>query len=98
MESKKLTTEELQKLQTIQQKQAAIVDEFGQISLTKINLESREENAHAFLKELRQEEKDIAKEFEDKYGVGTINLEKGEFTPTETPSQPTETETKTVAE
>lgn len=96
METAKLSTEELEKLQGIQQKNAALINELGQISLSKINIKSREENAEKFLQELREEEQVIAKGLEEKYGIGTINLDKGEFIPTPTQDQAIETETVEV--
>lgn len=96
METAKLSTEELGKLQGIQQKNAALINELGQISLSKINIKSREENAEKFLQELREEEQVIAKGLEEKYGIGTINLDKGEFIPTPTQDQAIETETVEV--
>lgn len=95
MANQKLTREELEKLQEIQQKNSALVQELGQIGLTQLNLDKRQENAEAYLEELRKEESSFAKELEDKYGQGTIDIQKGEFIPSETPAE-TETVTKTV--
>lgn len=83
MENKKLTQEELQQIETVKQKSQAVVQELGQIELLKLNLKSRRENALAFLEELKQEEKALAEALETAYGKGTIDLEKGEFTPLE---------------
>jgi hypothetical protein len=81
MENKKLTKEELQQIETVKQKSQAVVQELGQIELLKLNLKSRREGALAFLEELKQEEKVLAEALEAAYGKGTIDLEKGEFTP-----------------
>ena len=94
MANQKLTQEELDKLQEIQQKNAALIQELGQIKLGEINLQKREENAEEYLSNLRKEEGDLAKELEDKYGQGSIDLEKGEFIPA--PQEAPATETKTV--
>ena len=96
MESTKLTTEELQSLQEIQQSNAALINELGQISLAEINIKARKDNAQKFLTELREKEQTVAKELEEKYGVGTVNLDKGEFTPAETQPAQTETVEETV--
>ena len=96
MANQKLTREELEKLQEIQQKNAALVQELGQIGLAQINLEKRQENAEQYLDNLRQEESAFAKELEEKYGTGSIDLEKGEFIPSEKPAPAPATETKTV--
>jgi hypothetical protein len=81
MANQKLTQEELNQLSELQQKNAALVQELGQISLAEINLDSRKEKAEVFLAELRQSEVDLVKELEDKYGVGSIDLQAGEFIP-----------------
>ena len=81
METIKLTIEEVEQLQAVQQKYNAVINELGNIELTKINLESRKEEVLTFLSELKTEEQTIGKELNEKYGVGTINLEKGEFIP-----------------
>ncbi len=96
MANQKLTREELEKLQEIQQKNGALVQELGQIGLVQINIEKRQENAEQYLDNLRQEESAFAKELEDKYGTGSIDLEKGEFIPAEKPAPAPATETKTV--
>jgi len=83
MENKKLSQEELTQIEVIKQKSQAITQEFGQIELLKLQLKSRRQNAEDYLKELAQEEKDLAQALEAVYGKGTIDLEKGEFIPFE---------------
>jgi len=83
METKKLSQEELQQIKTIQQKNQSVLLEFGQIELIKLDLESRTQNAKAFLEELREEEKTLAQFLESTYGKGRLDLDKGEFTPFE---------------
>lgn len=84
MENTKLTKEELGKLQELQQKNAALISELGNISLAEINLEQRKESAEEFLTELRASEQEVVKELEDTYGVGSIDLQAGEFIPAPT--------------
>ena len=81
MENTKLSKEELGKLQDLQNKNAALIQELGQISLAEINLEQRKESAEQFLEELRTSEQEVVKELEDAYGVGSIDLKEGEFIP-----------------
>lgn len=81
MATKKLTREELEKIYEIRTKNQNLVQELGQIGLAQINLDKRQEAAEDFLQTLREEERAFAKELEDKYGEGTIDVEKGEFTP-----------------
>lgn len=80
METKQLSQEELQQVKVIQQKNQSVVTEFGQIELLKLDLKNRADNAKAYLKELREEEKTLSEFLEQKYGKGTINSETGEFT------------------
>ena len=81
MEIKQLSQEELQQVKTIQQNNQAITLEFGEIELAKIDLEDRIQNAKAFLKSLREEEKTLSEFLEQKYGKGSLNIETGQFTP-----------------
>ena len=81
MEPTKLTVEEVEQLQAIQQKYNAVVNELGNIELSKLNLDSRKEEVLTFLSELKTEEQTLGKELSDKYGVGSISIENGEFTP-----------------
>jgi hypothetical protein len=81
METKKLTQDEVQQLKLIQEKNQDITTEFGQIELIKLDIESRIQNAKAFLEELREEEKALGQFLETTYGKESIDLDKGEFTP-----------------
>ena len=81
MANQKLVQEELDKLQEIQQKNNALIQELGSIALTEITLAERKESAEKFLADLRKAENETAKELEDKYGVGSIDISKGEFIP-----------------
>jgi hypothetical protein len=82
-EVKKLTDEEIQKINDLQQKREALVTELGQVNLAKLNLEERENKAREFYGELLVEETTLGKELTDKYGSGQINLETGEITITQ---------------
>ena len=90
MENQKLTQEELQQIADLQNKNRAIVSEFGEIELVKLNVEARVENAKKFLAELRQAEQDFGKELSEKYGDGTIDLQSGEFVPAPKEEAPAE--------
>lgn len=75
----KLTQEELQQLQQIQNNNQAVIQELAQVALAQINLKKRQENVETFLENLRKSEADLVKTLQDKYGIGNINLETGEF-------------------
>jgi hypothetical protein len=83
MENTKLTVEEIEKLQDIQQKNAAVATELGNLEITKLQIEARREEVVKYFTELKQEENTFGKELSDKYGNGTIDLEKGEFIPSQ---------------
>lgn len=79
MKVTKLTDDEVATVKDIQAKNDAIVKEFGLIAIAELNLDARRERAENFLEKLRQAEVDIAKNLEEKYGKGTVNLATGEF-------------------
>jgi hypothetical protein len=83
METKKLTQEEMSQIETIKQESQALIQELGQIELLRLDLKSRKDNALTFLEELKQKERELAQALETAYGKGTINLDRGEFTPSE---------------
>ena len=98
MANQKLTQEELQSIANLQQRNNAVVAEFGQIEIARMNLETRRANAEAFLADLRQAEDDFGKELSDKYGTGTIDLGSGEFVPTPEQEAPAEEPVAETAE
>ena len=79
MENTKLTIEEVEKLQEIQQKNAAVANELGNLEVTKLQIEARRVEIIEYFNNLKTEEQTLGKELSDKYGNGTIDLEKGEF-------------------
>jgi len=83
MATKKLTRKELDTLKEIQQKNNAVVAELGNLEVTKLQLEARKAEIIKFYNDLKEEEAEFGKSLSDKYGVGTIDIDKGEFTPTE---------------
>ena len=81
MEPIKMTAEEIEKFQSIEQKNSLVVNELGAIELVKLQIERRRTEAMNFLTSLREEEQAFGKELSEKYGDGSIDLEKGEFLP-----------------
>lgn len=77
----KLSKEELEGIQKIQERSESLIKELGQISLAKINLKERKSKADKFLEDLKRDEYLFAKELEAKYGKGSINMLTGEFVP-----------------
>jgi hypothetical protein len=81
MENQKLTQEELQQLNALQQKRDNLMFELSQIGIIKLNLQSREDRVKEFHKELIAEETAVGQQLTEKYGDGSLNLETGEFVP-----------------
>lgn len=81
MDNQKLTEEEIKTIQEIQQSNQALVNELGSLEVTKIQIESRYDELVEYCNELKAKENAFGKELSDKYGNGTIDLEKGEFIP-----------------
>lgn len=77
----KLEQIDIDALLQVQEESKLIITELGQISMQEIAIKDRKEMALKFLINLRQKEQTIAKELEDKYGKGRVNIATGEFTP-----------------
>ena len=82
-QAQKFTEEELTTLKNIQSKSQAATLKCGQLYLSKLRLEEQEKFLQNQIKELEQEEATIAQQLTTKYGKGSIDIETGEFTPTE---------------
>lgn len=81
MENTKLTQEEISQLQEVRQQSQALVLELGNLELAKIQLENRYDELVEFYTDLKNTERELGKTLSDKYGDGTIDIEKGEFIP-----------------
>lgn len=77
METKVLTQEEITQLKDLQDKRKILSEQFG---LLEINYETQKQSLLYQLNQLLQEEDKIGSQLQEKYGDGTINLDKGEFT------------------
>ena len=88
----KFTEDELKSLQELQGTYNQITLAMGQLSLSRIGLDAREEALKATLAETQTKENELAKSLTEKYGKGSLNIETGEFTPT--PEETTEETTK----
>ena len=87
-EVKKLTEEEIAKVKNIRKNYVDIQNAFGQLHLTKINLEKQLSQIDTNYDSLTDEyektqtaEQELVKSIQDQYGVGTLNIESGTFTP-----------------
>jgi len=77
METKVLTQEEVNNLKEIQNKRIQLTEQFG---ILEISYETQKQLLLYQLNQLLQEEEKIGSQLQEKYGDGTINLDKGEFT------------------
>ena len=87
-ETVKFTDEELQSLQELQNTYASISTQFGQLKVSRINLERQlnslddaERTLEENWEENRKLESDLVKSLNEKYGAGSLNPTTGEFIP-----------------
>ena len=69
--AKKLTSEELQIVKNLKQEYTSLAFALGELEIQKVMLLDTQ-------KELVAKEKQVAKQLQEKYGEGTIDLETGE--------------------
>jgi hypothetical protein len=77
METKVLTQDEVTQLKDIQQKRTSLNEQFG---ILEIQYEIQKQTLVSRLNQLLQVEEKLGKQLQEKYGDGTIDIEKGEFT------------------
>jgi len=82
MDNKKLSNKELQELKDYQEKINLIVISLGKLDLQISSLKRDHEKLVKDYQEIEKSQYETAKSLQDKYGEGNINLENGEFTPT----------------
>jgi hypothetical protein len=81
MEKQVLTQEEIQSLKNIQNNQSLLVEQLGFIEYRILVLENEKQKLKQTLQNQIETEEQLAKQLQEKYGDGNINLEKGEFIP-----------------
>jgi hypothetical protein len=86
-ETQKLTTEELQSINELQQQYNKFVFELGSIEAQiqgllqqKIVLESEKDGIVSDIKTLGEKERVLVRDLQEKYGTGNINPQTGEIT------------------
>jgi stress response protein YsnF len=80
MEQVFLTKEEIEKLKVIQDNEANLITQFGQLEYQIQSLNLQKENLKNNITKLQTESSNFGKELQDKYGEGTIDVTTGEFT------------------
>jgi hypothetical protein len=79
MEKKVLTPEEISKLKSLQETQSNLIDKFGLLEYQIQMLNQQKQDLTQELIKQKQIEDQLGKELQQKYGDGSIDLEKGEF-------------------
>ena len=83
MANQKLKQEEIDQIQEIQSRMQTVEQQFGQVALAKINLQKRTSSITSYLEETQEMERNLVIELEEKYGRGSIDLQNGEFIPSD---------------
>ena len=83
MANQKLKQEEIDQIQEIQSRMQTVEQQFGQVALAKINLQKRTSSITSYLEETQEMERNLVVELEEKYGRGSIDLQNGEFIPSD---------------
>jgi predicted nucleic acid-binding Zn-ribbon protein len=76
-----LTKEELDNLTTLKKEFEELTKNAGSITLQIMDLEMYKDQIKTQLLDIRDKETKLIKDLEDKYGIGTISMETGEFIP-----------------
>jgi len=79
MTTKVLTQEEISQLKSVREKRVQLVEGFGVLESRIQELNLQKELFKEELKKLIQEETSLGQTLQQKYGDGSIDLEKGEF-------------------
>ena len=74
-----LTQEEITSLKSVREKRIQLTENFGVIELRIQEFNNQKEILKNELKNLIQEENNLGKTLQQKYGDGSIDLDKGEF-------------------
>jgi len=79
METKVLAQEEIQQLKNVREKRIQITENFGVLESRIQEFQIQKEILKQELKNLIEQETQLGEALQQKYGNGSINLEKGEF-------------------
>ena len=80
MTTQVITPEELTQVQSLQSRRDQLTIDIGYIEFQIQELELKKESLIVALTQLKNEEIQVGKEISEKYGEGSINITKGEFT------------------
>lgn len=77
----KFSEQELNSIKELQKEYNKLSIALGQLELEKMVLKTREETLYSTFKTISEKEQTIIQDLNSKYGVGSLNLETGTFTP-----------------
>ena len=80
-EPKKIEEKDLNTLKQLQADTDKLVYNLGQLYVQKEKLNETENELKKAMKSIEQREEALGKELSSKYGIGTVNIEAGTFTP-----------------
>jgi transcription-repair coupling factor (superfamily II helicase) len=79
MKVEKLTEQEISSVKEIQKLRDELIDKYGLIEMSIQDLKLQKQEVTEELKEIKITELKLSQELQSKYGVGTINIDSGEF-------------------
>ena len=79
MEKQVLTEDEVKSLTSLQQEQNDLLFQLGQVNYQLYFFEREKTRVQNLIEAFEKKQTDSAKQLEEKYGAGTVNLESGEF-------------------
>ena len=87
-DNKKFTTEEIDEIKDLRDKNNNLISEMGGLELERLLLEKRLDSVHEAKEKLEKDfillqetEKNLVEKLNEKYGAGTVDLRNGEFIP-----------------
>lgn len=80
-EKKKIDESDRSLLIGLQQRWEALTKRLGELHYSKILLEMEEKSLDAELRGLELDRQKVVEEFQEKYGIGDVDLDTGEFIP-----------------
>ena len=79
MKTEKLTEQEISSVKEIQKLRAELIEKYGLIEMSIQDLKLQKQEVTEELKEIKITELKLSQELQSKYGIGTINIDSGEF-------------------
>lgn len=77
----KIEEQDLNNLKQLQKDTDALVYNLGQLAIQKQKMANTESELKKAITMIDKREEELGKQLSDKYGVGTVNIEAGTFTP-----------------